>query len=201
MPPPGRRADARRNHDLLVRAARQVLDEQGVDAPLDEIARRAGVGNATLYRHFATRRDLVVEVYADEVDALCADGTSRLHDADPAAALFGWLAGFAAHVATRRYLPSSISDNPAGAADNPAGAAGDPATGRATGDRARLFDRWHAAMHDTAAALVDRAREAGSIRPDVTAGDLLAIGHGVGLATADPATARHLLDLVRRGTG
>jgi AcrR family transcriptional regulator len=194
MPPPGRRADARRNHDLLVRAARQVLDEQGVDAPLDEIARRAGVGNATLYRHFPTRRDLVVEVYADEVDALCADGTSRLHDADPAAALFGWLAEFAAHVTTRRHLPSSISDNPAGAA-------GDQAAGRATGDRARLFDRWHAAMHDTAAALVDRAREAGTIRPGVTAGDLLMLGHGIGLATTDPATARHLLDLVRRGTG
>jgi AcrR family transcriptional regulator len=177
--PRGRRADARRNHDLRVAAARQVFDEQGVDAPLDEIARRAGVGNATLYRHFPTRRDLVVEVYADEVDALCADGTGRLADPDPLDALFGWLAAFVAHVATRRHLALSIPD----------------------GDRGGLFDRWHGAMHDTAGALVDRARESGALRPEVSAADLLALGHGIGLATADPAAAGRLLGLVRRGVG
>jgi AcrR family transcriptional regulator len=179
--PRGRRADARRNHDLLVAAARRVFDEQGVDAPLDEIARRAGVGNATLYRHFPTRRDLVVEVYADEVDALCADGTARLADPDPLDGLFAWLAAFVAHVATRRHLALSIPDGP-------------------TSDRDLLFDRWHAAMHETAAALVDRARETGTLRADVTATDLVTMGHGIGLATADPATAGRLLGLVRHGT-
>jgi AcrR family transcriptional regulator len=177
--PRGRRADARRNHDLLVDAARQVFEEQGVDAPLDEIARRAGVGNATLYRHFPTRRELVVEVYADEVAALCADGTARLESTDPVGSLFGWLAAFVAHVATRRHLALSIPD----------------------GERGVLFDRWHGAMHETAGALVERARDAGALRPDVSAADLLVLGHGIGLATADPSTAARLLGLVRRGVG
>ena len=179
MVPRGRRADARRNHDLLVEAARQVFEEQGVDAPLDEIARRAGVGNATLYRHFPTRSDLVVEVYADEVDALCAAGAARLDDPDPLGALFGWLAEFVAHVSTRRHLPLSLPD----------------------GDRDALFHRWHGAMGDAAAALVERARGAGAVRADVTTADLLALGHGIGLATADPAAAERLLGLVRRGVG
>jgi AcrR family transcriptional regulator len=190
VPPRRRRADARRNHDLLVAAAREIFDEQGVDAPLDDVARRAGVGNATLYRHFPTRRDLVVEVYAGEVDALCAaapGGTSggpaaAAPGGDPVRALFDWLGAFAAHVAARRYLALAIPED-------------------ADGERGRLFDRWHAAMHDTAAALVERARAGGALRAGVTAPDLLALAYGIGLASGDPATVHRLLDLVRRGAG
>jgi AcrR family transcriptional regulator len=75
-----RRADARRNYESVLAAAKEVFDEQGVAAPLDEIARRAGVGNATMYRNFPTRRELVIAVYADEVSELCSLGESLLDD-------------------------------------------------------------------------------------------------------------------------
>src|SRR5437899_6575849 len=78
-----RRADARRNYELLLAAAKEVFDEQGVDAPLDDVARRAGVGNATMYRHFPTRRELIIAVYVDEVTALCAQGEALLTEGSP----------------------------------------------------------------------------------------------------------------------
>src|SRR6185312_14329068 len=72
------RADARRNRELLIAAARALFNEQGTEAPLDEVARRAGIGNATMYRHFPDRRELLIAVYADEVEALCAEGANLL---------------------------------------------------------------------------------------------------------------------------
>jgi AcrR family transcriptional regulator len=178
MAPP-RRADARRNHERLLAAARQVFDEQGIDAPIDAVARRAGVGNATVYRHFADRRELALAVYADEVDALCARGTALLdHDA-AGDALFTWLGDFVDHVASRRHLAQA-----------------EPEDGER---RAALFAAWHEAMRGTAGALVDRARRAGAVRADLDAGDLLRLAAGI--AVTDPAGAGRLLDLVRRGTG
>lgn len=114
------RADARRNRELLVAAAREVFDAQGADASLDEIARRAGTGNATLYRHFPTRRELIVAVYASEVADLCAPADTG---EEPGEALFSWLRAFIAHVATKRDLALAIS-----------------------GDKETLYDEWHQAM-------------------------------------------------------
>ena len=71
------RRDARRNRELLVEAAHEVFTEQGLQAPLDVIARRAGVGNATLYRHFPTRADLVTAVYHHQIEA-CAEAGPKL---------------------------------------------------------------------------------------------------------------------------
>src|SRR5664279_10974 len=85
-----RRADARRNYDLVLQAAREVFAERGAEAPLDDIARRAGVGNATMYRHFPTRRDLILAVYSDEVTQLCEHGTTLLVQEPPDDALFAW---------------------------------------------------------------------------------------------------------------
>ncbi|XVQ86695.1 TetR/AcrR family transcriptional regulator [Microbispora siamensis] len=78
--PPGRtrRADASRNAALLLAAARELIDSSGPDVALDEVARRAGVGNATLHRHFPTRAELLVAVYADEVAELCRQGADLL---------------------------------------------------------------------------------------------------------------------------
>src|SRR5690242_8753984 len=103
-----RRADAQRNYERLLATAREVFDEHGADAPLDEIARRAGIGNATMYRHFPTRRELIIAVYADEVDALCAQGQALLEKEQPGDALFTWLRSFIAHVATKRDLALAI---------------------------------------------------------------------------------------------
>ncbi|MGH3295986.1 MAG: TetR/AcrR family transcriptional regulator, partial [Trebonia sp.] len=91
-----------------------MFGELGVTAPLDEIARRAGVGNATMYRHFPTRRELVIAVYAGEVSTLCQLGSALLADSSPAEALFRWLREFITHVATKRELPLAIPDDTAG---------------------------------------------------------------------------------------
>ncbi|GAA0909560.1 hypothetical protein GCM10009557_84130 [Virgisporangium ochraceum] len=105
------RADAARNLDLLVAAARELFSERGPDIPLDEVARRAGVGNATLYRHFPTRGDLIVAVYADEVEALCRHGVDLAAAPDPGAALFEWLDAFVVHIAAKRPLALAVTDN------------------------------------------------------------------------------------------
>ncbi len=65
------RADARRNYEALLAAARELFLEQGPDAPLDEVAKRAGVGAGTLYRHFPSRNDLVAAVYVADIEAMC----------------------------------------------------------------------------------------------------------------------------------
>jgi AcrR family transcriptional regulator len=175
-----RRADARRNAALLLAAAREVFAEQGTDAPLDEIARRSGVGNATLYRHFPDRRELIIAVYAGEVTALCDRGQALLSEDPPGEALATWLAAFVTHVATKRQLATAIHDDRAG-------------------QRADLFSRWHESMRTTVSALLERAQRAGAVRTDVTAADLLALAHATALAGADEDQARRLLRLIRHG--
>jgi AcrR family transcriptional regulator len=85
------RADAERNRVALVTAAREIFGEHGLDASLDEIARRAGVGNATLYRRFPTRRDLVAEVFAGQMTGYVQLAEVALRESDPWAAFAGYL--------------------------------------------------------------------------------------------------------------
>ena len=175
-----RRADARRNRDLLLAAAKDVFTERGVDAPLDDIARRAGVGNATMYRHFPTRSDLIVAVYADEVADLCARGEELAATQGPSAALFSWLAEFIAHVASKKELALAIADDRADT-------------------RSTLFGQWHAAMHQTAAVLLTRAQQAAVIRADLDVAELLSLANGIALSGAPPARLDRLLTLIREG--
>jgi AcrR family transcriptional regulator len=175
-----RRADARRNYESLLAAATDVFSEQGVHAPLDEIARRARVGNATMYRHFPTRQELILAVYADEVSTLCADGAKRLADDSPGDALFEWLQAFITHVASKRFLALALTSE------------------RSERDPA-LFDRWHHAMHDTAAALLQRAQHAGELRADTDAWDILILANGIALTTTDAGHAHRLLSTIRYG--
>lgn len=182
MPPTGRplRADARRNRDLLLAAAKELFAERGADAPLDDVARRAGVGNATMYRHFPTREELIVAVYSDEVTALCDQGAALLAEATPGDALFGWLDAFIAHVATKRELALALADDRAG-------------------HRSALFDRWHEAMRSTATALLVRAQRAGTVRAELDVADLLALANGIALSGADDEQIRRLVRLIRGG--
>ena len=175
-----RRADARRNYERLLAAATEVFGERGADAPLDEIARRAGIGNATMYRHFPGRSDLLIAVYADEVAALCDRGRALPAVAAPGEALFEWLAAFVAHVATKRQLAQTIAGT--------------------EGPRSELFRQWHESMLQTAEALVERARRAGAVAAGVTARDLLTMANGIALAAADAPQAERLLGLLRGGT-
>jgi AcrR family transcriptional regulator len=181
MPAPHRRADAQRNRQRLLAAAAQVFSEQGVTAPLDDIARRAGVGNATMYRHFANRRELALAVYADEVTSLCDRGTALLEDPSPGEALFAWLRAFTDHVATKRDLAMAHADE-------------------VTGPGSERFAHWHDVMNRTAAALLQRAQRAGAVRDDLDAADLLLVASGIGHTGATPQRASRLLDLIRRGT-
>jgi AcrR family transcriptional regulator len=174
------RSDGQRNRARLVAAAQQVFAQHGPDAPLDEIARHAGVGNATLYRHFPTRSELVVAVYAEEVAEICARGERLREAADPGDALFEWLRMFIVHVADKRDLALAVGDDH------------DPA-------RATLYDQWHQAMEQTAAALLDRARQAGLVRADVGPVDLLTLANGIALSRPDPARLDRLLGILRRG--
>lgn len=95
------RADARQNRLLLVLAAREVFVEQGPDAPLEAVARRAGVGNATMYRHFASRQELVLAVHADDIATLCAT-------ADEHADCFAWLRTVVDRVAPTRDIALTL---------------------------------------------------------------------------------------------
>jgi AcrR family transcriptional regulator len=175
-----RRADAQRNRDLLLAAAKDVFTEHGVDAPLDDIARRAGVGNATMYRHFPTRSDLIVAVYADEVAALCARGDELAATCEPREALFSWLADFIAHVTGKKELALAVADD-------------------RTGARSTLFGQWHTAMHTTAATLLAGAQRAGVVRADLDVPDLLSLANGIALSGASPNRLDRLLALVREG--
>lgn len=174
------RADAQRNYDRLLATAGEVFSERGVDAPLDDIARRAGIGNATMYRHFPTRRDLIIAVYADEVTALCAQGEAVGGDESPGDALFGWLRAFIAHVAAKRELALAIPNDQGG-------------------QRSALFDRWHKAMHSTASTLLTRAQNAGTVDTNLDVSDLLTLANGIAVASIDTDQAERCLGLLLHG--
>ncbi|HEY3685182.1 MAG TPA: helix-turn-helix domain-containing protein [Streptosporangiaceae bacterium] len=175
-----RRADAQRNYERLLATAREVFGERGVDAPLDDIARRAGIGNATMYRHFPTRRELIIAVYADEVAALCAQGEALLEDESPGDALFGWLRAFIAHVGAKRELALAIPNDQGG-------------------QRSALFDRWHTAMRTTASTLLARAQDRGAVDTELDVSDLLALANGIAVASVGTDQTERCLGLLRRG--
>ncbi|GAA3926830.1 TetR/AcrR family transcriptional regulator [Actinoplanes auranticolor] len=172
-----RRADATRSIERLTATAREIFAERGHDVALDEIARRAGVGNATLYRHFPTRSDLIVAVYSREVADLARRGAELLTAPDTAESLLTWLDHFVAHVATKRSL----------------------ALAAASTDRGVLFARWHDSMISTADALLRRAQGDARIGPDIAVTDLLALANGAALGGTDLTQARRLLRLAWHG--
>jgi AcrR family transcriptional regulator len=86
------RADARRNQERLIASAREVFNERGVDAKMDEIARRAGVGPGTLYRHFATREDVLARIYRSDIEAIAGRAAELSASLPPLDALIAWLA-------------------------------------------------------------------------------------------------------------
>jgi AcrR family transcriptional regulator len=177
------RADAQRNHDALLSAARRLFDERGPDVPLDEVAKSAKVANATLYRHFATRAELIVAVYAEEVTELERLGDQLLDrtDSDQALqALTDWLRVFVRHIATKRDLALAIPDDP-------------------SGKRGVLFAGWHVTMHTAAARLLTRAKDVHAVRADLNATDLLALASGIALTGLPATRLDRLLDLARDG--
>ena len=102
------RADARRNYDALIAAARQTFAELGTSAPLEEIARRADVGIGTLYRNFATREALIESVYLEEVEAVC-EAAAEVSGLEPWQALVAWLDRFVTYIGTKRALIDGLN--------------------------------------------------------------------------------------------
>jgi AcrR family transcriptional regulator len=147
------RADARRNTDALLEAALAVFATSGVDAPVREIAEKAGVGVGTVYRHFPQRSDLVAAVFRREIDA-CADAAPALAaEHKPGEALARWMQRYAAFIAAKRGLANALHS-------------GDPAFDNLPG----YFDR---RLRPALRTLLGLAVAAGEIRADVDADDLL----------------------------
>ena len=155
---PPQRADARRNFDALIAAARAVFAEQGTDASLEDIARRAGVGIGTLYRNFPTRQDLFERVYIGEVEDLCAVARD-VADRQPWDALSTWLRRFIDYIATKRALMQALST-------------GSP-----------VFSACRAEMYAAGIPLFERARDAGEVRADLEFDDLVRMLSGLTSAT------------------
>ncbi|RWL92685.1 MAG: TetR/AcrR family transcriptional regulator [Mesorhizobium sp.] len=159
------RADARRNRDKLVEVAAQMFASDGVDVSLEEIARRAGVGIGTLYRHFPTREHLVEVVYRREVEGLChaADELAREHPADVALEL--WMQRFVDYIATKRGLATSLRLL---------------LTANST-----LFSDTSGRVSGAMRGLVQSAAAAGKIRADIDASDVM---HALGGIYSAPNT-------------
>jgi AcrR family transcriptional regulator len=157
------RADARRNRDALLTAAAGLYAERGVDASLEEIARRAGVGIGTLYRHFPTRDALIEAVYRREVELLCDSAVDLLATEPAAVALADWMRSFARYVATKKGMAAALK--PVLGADN------------------ELFAYSRRRIQGALALLVDAAVDSGAIRADVNADDLLSGMSGICMAT------------------
>ena len=106
-----KRADARRNYEKVLAAAREAFAEGGESTALEEIARRAGVGIGTLYRHFPNRQALLEALYVDEVEEVCRSAAA-LEGADPWEALSGWFERFIAYMGTKRALAARAPQLP-----------------------------------------------------------------------------------------
>ncbi|MFE9680294.1 TetR/AcrR family transcriptional regulator [Streptomyces sp. NPDC006285] len=181
-PARSKRVDARRNQQTLLTAAAAVFVTSGVDAPIREIAARAGVGMGTIYRHFPTRADLVVAVYRHQVDACAEAGPALLDEADsPLSALRQWVDLFVDFLVTKHGLANAMQSDSSG------------------------FDALHSYFLDrlvpVCADLLDAAVEEGEIRPGTHAYELMrGIGNLCIGRDSDPRyDPRRLVALLLRG--
>ncbi|MEA2340129.1 MAG: hypothetical protein QOG11_206 [Solirubrobacteraceae bacterium] len=174
-----KRADARRNYEALVSAARDAFAEDGTNASLEDIARRAQVGIGTLYRHFPTRQHLLEAVYVDEVEAMCRSAAD-LTDLDPWDALVTWLRQFVGFAATKRALADEMM---------------------ATIDKdAEVFVACRTAITAAGEMLLGRAQEAGVVRPDTNFTDVGRMVGGIAsIRTAEPGQIGRILDVALDG--
>lgn len=172
------RADAQRNRDTLVAVARAAFTAADDAVPLEGIAREAGVGIGTLYRHFPTRESLVEAVYAAELDDVVASAGALLAELSPDLALRAWMDRYAAFVATKRGMIDTLR------AGWVSGRLATPTT------RERITA--------TIASILTAGARAGSLRADVDPDDVTAMMLGVCLSTGtgDAGRTGRLLDLV-----
>jgi AcrR family transcriptional regulator len=172
------RADARRNHDKLVAAARAAFTADGTSAPLEDVAERAGVGIGTLYRHFATRQALLEAVYIDEVEAM-AGAAADLSGLPPWDALSQWLHQYVGFAATKRALNEALVE--------------------AAPDSDVLLS-CRTAIVGAGTMLIERAQRAGVVRADTNFVDVIRMVAGIAMVpTEDPKQKERLLELALDG--
>jgi AcrR family transcriptional regulator len=173
------RADAQRNRAKLIEAARELFAEHGTSAALDDIARRAGVGIGTLYRHFPTRQALLEAVYIDEVGAM-ARAADALSELEPWDALATWLRQFVRYAATKRALAEELLAY--------------------IDTDAAVFAQCRGAINAAGEPLLARAQQAGVVRPDTDFNDVGRMIAGIaGIRATDPDQIERILELALDG--
>ena len=182
---PGRkpRADAQRNRERLMEAAKAAFTRGGTEVSLDDVARTAGVGVGTLYRHFPTRDALIEAVYRAEVESLSRAAERLSAEHPPVEALRAWMRLFVDYIATKHLIA--------------------PALKTILGDASQLFASTGEQMRRAIETLVARAVATGDIRPDLEPFDLLRALVGVANVAASPdweASAKRLVDILVAGS-
>jgi AcrR family transcriptional regulator len=177
------RSDARENRGRILEVAKAAFTRSGADASLDDIAKQAGVGPGTLYRHFPTRDALIEAVYHKEVEKLAAAQRELSATLPPIDALRAWMMLFVDYIATKQIIA--------------------PALKRVVGGPSRLYDSSRAQISGAINALVKAAVKSGEIREDLEPFDLLRALIGVSNVAIGPdwkQSARRLVDILINGS-
>jgi len=176
------RADAQRNRERVLEVAKEEFTRSGANASLEEIAKKAGVGPGTLYRHFSTREELLVAVYRSEMETLAGAARTLADTLPPVGALRAWLLLFVDAVETKQVIA--------------------PVLNTLVGDPKKVFEASYAQIHEVLRALVKRAIKSGDIRKDLDPIDLLRAIVGVANVSASPEwqeSARRLVEILILG--
>jgi len=177
------RTDAQRNRERILEVAKQVFSQAGVNASLDEIAKEAGVGPGTLYRHFPSREDLLEAVYRTEVEKLAAAERKFAETLPPVEALRAWMLLFVDYIAAKQIIA--------------------PVLNALVGDSKKVFEASYEQVWGAMRALVKRAIKSGDIRKDLDPIDLLRALIGVANLSTSldwQQSARRLVDILITGS-
>jgi AcrR family transcriptional regulator len=177
------RVDAQRNRERILEVAEQAFTKSGANTSLDDIAKQAGVGPGTLYRHFPTREELLRAVYRSELEKLAAAEQKFAQAMPPIDALRAWLLLFVDAIAAKQLIA--------------------PALNTLVGDHKKMFEVSYAQVHEAIRALVKRAIKSGDVRKDLDPMDLLRALVGVANVSSCPdwkASARRLVDILITGS-
>jgi AcrR family transcriptional regulator len=177
------RTDAQRNRERILEVAKQAFSRSGANASLDEIAKEAGVGPGTLYRHFPAREDLLEAVYRTEVEKLAAAERKFAETLPPVEALRAWMLLFIDYIDAKQIIA--------------------PVLNALVGDPKKVFEASHGKIWEAIRGLVKRAVKSGDIRKDLDPIDLLRALLGVANLSAGPdwrQSARRLVDILITGS-
>ena len=174
-----KRADARRNYDKVLAAAREAFAEGGISTSLEEIARRAGVGIGTLYRNFPNRQALLEAVYVDEVESVCRSA-AEFDGLPPWEGFAAWVHRLVSYLATKQALAHELLEYV---------------------DRdAPLFQSCRASLFTAGEPLLARAQQAGAVRSDTNLSEVIQMIGGIAkIPAAEPEQIGHILEIALDG--